>query len=293
MGSRNLSCCVDCKYCIVSKTNSKIGEWQNKNLGFNNTSLFIGRFTDDKPLKDLGIDFSLLENEIVGLGIVDCFDKRYLSDLEFITNNLDNFKIRRLLLISKVPISGEALAIIKGKRVTVAYSITGLDKYKIENTTTEDRLKSLEKLVANNTDCLVLIQPYIHNVSDLSFISKLRNIGIKALACKGFTYEKENMKELEHSGIDSSILDLYNNHGKEVLIGEEYVKELCNNNGIEYVDLKEYVCRLVDDKYRLSYEDAVISVNKVISKLDSSITICSSSDSIEEIIAYAIKRRIV
>lgn len=292
MGSRNLSCCVDCKYCIVSKTHSKITEWQSKNLGFNNTSLFIGRFTDDKPLKDLGIDFSLLENEIVGLGIVDCFDKRYLSDLEFITNNLDNFKIRRLLLISKVPISGEALAIIKGKRVTVAYSITGLDKYKIENTTTEDRLKSLEKLVANNTDCLVLIQPYIHNVSDLSFISKLKNIGVKALACKGFTYEKENMEELVSSGIDSSILDLYNNHGKEVLIGEEYVKELCNNNGIEYVDLKEYVCRLVDDKYRLSYEDAVKSVNKVISKLGS-ITICSSSDSIEEIIEYSIKRRIV
>lgn len=292
MGSRNLSCCVDCKYCIVSKTHSKRTEWQSKNLGFNNTSLFIGRFTDDKPLKDLGIDFSLLENEIVGLGIVDCFDKRYLNDLKFIINNLDNFKIRRLLLISKVPISDETLAIIKRKRVTVAYSITGLDKYKIENTTTEDRLKSLEKLVVNNTDFLVLIQPYIHNVSDLSFISKLKDIGIKALACKGFTYEKENMKELEHSGIDSSILDLYNNHGKEVLIGEEYVKELCNNNGIEYVDLKEYVCRLADDRYRLSYEDAVISVNKVISKLGS-ITICSSSDSIEEIIEYAIKRRIV
>lgn len=292
MDSRNLSCCVDCKYCIVSKTNSKIGEWQSKNLGFNNTSLFIGRFIEDKSLKDLGIDFSLLENEIVGLGIVDCFDKRYLSDLEFIVDNLDNFKIRRLLLISKVPISDEALAIIKGKRVTVAYSITGLDKYKIENTTTEDRLKSLEKLVANNIDCLVLIQPYIHNVSDLSFISKLRSIGVKALACKGFTYEKENMKELVSSGIDSSILDLYNNQGKEVLIGEEYVKKICNNNGIEYVDLKEYVCRLVDDRYRLSYDDAVKSVNKVISKLGS-ITICSSSDSIEEIIEYAIKRRIV
>lgn len=263
-----------------------------KSEQFTNTSLFIGRFIEDKPLKDLGIDFSLLENEIVGLGIVDCFDKRYLSDLEFIVDNLDNFKIRRLLLISKVPISDEALAIIKGKRVTVAYSITGLDKYKIENTTTEDRLKSLEKLVANNIDCLVLIQPYIHNVSDLSFISKLRNIGVKALACKGFTYEKENMKELVSSGIDSSILDLYDNQGKEVLIGEEYVKELCNNNGIEYVDLKEYVCRLVDGRYRLSYDDAVKSVNKVISKLGS-ITICSSSDSIEEIIEYAIKRRIV
>lgn len=191
MGSRNLSCCVDCKYCIVSKTYSKRTEWQSKNLGFNNTSLFIDRFIDDKPLKDLGIDFSLLENEIVGLGIVDCFDKRYLNDLKFIINNLDNFKIRRLLLISKVPISDETLAIIKRKRVTVAYSITGLDKYKIENTTTEDRLKSLEKLVVNNTDCLVLIQPYIHNVSDLSFMSKLKDIGIKALACKGLLMKKK------------------------------------------------------------------------------------------------------
>jgi len=38
-GNRDLSCCVDCKYCMVSKTHSKRIEWQTKNLGFNNTSI--------------------------------------------------------------------------------------------------------------------------------------------------------------------------------------------------------------------------------------------------------------
>ena len=91
--NRDLSCSVDCKYCMVSKTHSKRNEWQTKNLGFNNTSIFVGRFINDKPLKDLGIDFSLLANDIVGLGVVDCFDIRYIDDLEFMVNNLDNFKI--------------------------------------------------------------------------------------------------------------------------------------------------------------------------------------------------------
>ena len=291
LNNRDLSCSVDCKYCMVSKTHSKRIEWQNKNLGFNNTSIVIGRFIKDKPLKDLGIDFSLLANDIVGLGVVDCFDIRYIDDLEFMVNNLDNFKIRRLLLISKIPISDRILSIIKDKRVTVVYSITGLDKYKVENTTTEDRLNSLEKLVNNNTDCLVLIQPYIHGISDLSFISRLNKIGVKHIACKGFTYEKENMKELVYSGMDDSILNKYNNLGKEVFIGEDCVKELVSLNNLEYVDLKEYALRNVGDTYRLSYEDAVKSVDRVFSILKSDITICSSSESLDEIRENAIKRR--
>ena len=223
--SRNLDCAVDCKYCIVSRTASKSSEWNYKNIGFNNSTIFIGRFINDKPLENLGIDFSLLANDIVGLGIVDCFDMRYFDDLKFMINNLDNFKIKKLVLISKIPINNNILDIIKGNRVVVAYSLTGLDKYNIENTTTKDRLKSLEKLVSNNIDCLALIQPYIHGASDLSFLSDLKNIGVNYVACKGFTYNKSKMPELHKSGIDSDILSLYENSSeKELFIGLGYVK---------------------------------------------------------------------
>ena len=142
--SRNLDCAVDCKYCIVSRTASKSSEWNYKNIGFNNSTIFIGRFINDKPLENLGIDFSLLANDIVGLGIVDCFDMRYFDDLKFMINNLDNFKIKKLVLISKIPINNDILDLIKEKRVVVAYSLTGLDKYHLENTTTKDRLETRE-----------------------------------------------------------------------------------------------------------------------------------------------------
>ena len=136
-----------------------------------------------------------------------------------------------------------------------------------------------------------MIQPYIHGISDLSFISRLNKIGVKHVACKGFTYEKANMKELVYSGMDENILNKYDNLGQEVLIGENYVKELVSLNNLEYVDLKEYVLRNVGDTYRLNYEDAIKSVDRVFSVLKSDITICSSSESLDEIRENAIKRR--
>lgn len=290
--SRNLDCAVDCKYCIVSRTASKSIEWNYKNIGFNNSTIFIGRFINDKPLENLGIDFNLLANDIVGLGIVDCFDMRYFDDLKFMINNLDNFKIKKLALISKIPINNDILGIIKGSRVVVAYSLTGLDKYHIENTTTKERLKSLERLVSNDIDCLALIQPYIHGASDLSFLRDLKNIGVNYVACKGFTYNKSKMPELHKSGIDSDILSLYENSSeKEVFIGLEYVKAEINKFGLEYVDFKEYIARNTNGLYRLSREDAIKSVDRVFSYLNDKITICSSSDSLDEIRLNAIKRR--
>ena len=290
--SRNLDCAVDCKYCIVSRTASKSSEWKYKNIGFNNSTIFIGRFINDKPLENLGIDFSLLANDIVGLGIVDCFDMRYFDDLKFMIDNLDNFKIKKLVLISKLPINSDILDLIKEKRVVVAYSLTGLDKYNIENTTTKDRLKSLERLLSNNIDCLALIQPYIHGASDLSFLSDLKNIGVNYVACKGFTYNKFKMPELHKSSIDSDILSLYENSSeKEVFIGLDYVKTEINKFGLEYVDFKEYIARNTNGLYKLSREDAIKSVDRVFNYLSDKITICSSSDSLDEIRLNAIKSR--
>lgn len=139
---------------------------------------------------------------------------------------------------------------------------------------------------------MALIQPYIHGASDLNFLSDLKNIGVNYVACKGFTYNKSKMPELHKSGIDSGILSLYENSSeKEVFIGLEYVKTGINKFGLEYVDFKEYIARNTNGLYRLSREDAIKSVDRVFSYLNDKITICSSSNSLDEIRLNAIKRR--
>jgi hypothetical protein len=139
---------------------------------------------------------------------------------------------------------------------------------------------------------LALIQPYIHGASDLSFLSDLKDIGVNHIACKGFTYNKSKMPELHKSGIDSSILSLYENSSeKEVFIGLDYVKTEINKFGLEYVDFKECIARNTNGLYKLSREDAIKSVDRVFNYLSDKITICSSSDSLDEIRLNAIKRR--
>lgn len=191
-------CPVDCKYCLLSKIEKRRAGWDNgKRIGVNNTNVFLGRLPGDSPIDKMGFDFSILENDFVGFGIVDCFWDKFRDDLKFMLDNLDNFKIKRLVLISKIPVDDELVSLLKDKRVLVVYSMTGLDKYTgLENTTTADRFLSIEKLVNAGIDTSPLIHPFIMGVSDVSFLSNLRNIGITDFGFKGFRYNKETMPEV-------------------------------------------------------------------------------------------------
>ena len=156
-------CPVDCKYCLLSKIEKRRVGWDNgKRIGVNNTNVFLGRLPGDPPINKMGFDFSILENDFVGLGIVDCFWEKFRDDLKFMLDNLDNFKIKRLVLISKIPVDDELISLLKDRRVIVIYSMTGLDKYAgLENTTTADRFSSMEKLVKAGIDTFPLIHPFI------------------------------------------------------------------------------------------------------------------------------------
>lgn len=147
-------CPVDCKYCLLSKIEKRRVGWDNgKRIGVNNTNVFLGRLPGDPPIDKMGFDFSILENDFVGLGIVDCFWDKFRNDLRFMLDNLDNFKIKRLVLISKIPVDDELISLLKDRRVIVVYSMTGLDKYTgLENTTTSDRFSSMEKLIKAGID---------------------------------------------------------------------------------------------------------------------------------------------
>lgn len=289
-------CPVDCKYCLLSKIEKRRAGWDNgKRIGVNNTNVFLGRLPGDPPMDKMGFDFSILENDFVGFGIVDCFWDKFRDDLKFMLDNLDNFKIKRLVLISKIPVDDELISLLKDKRVLVVYSMTGLDKYVgLENTTTADRFSSMEKLVKARIDTFPLIHPFIMGVSDVSFLSNLRNIGITDFGFKGFRYNKETMPEVTKL-IGYDTLKLYETTNEdEVCFGAEKLHVSAYTNKLEIKTLKDRVLECqTKEELRLSKDESIKSANHLFSQLGLNAHICSSTSNKDEVFINTVKRRMI
>lgn len=289
-------CPVDCKYCLLSKIEKRRAGWDNgKRIGVNNTNVFLGRLPGDPPMDKMGFDFSILENDFVGFGIIDCFWDKFRDDLKFMLDNLDNFKIKRLVLISKIPVDDELVSLLKDKRVLVVYSMTGLDKYTgLENTTTADRFLSIEKLVKAGIDTFPLIHPFIMGVSDVSFLSNLRDIGITDFGFKGFRYNKETMPEVTKL-IDYDTLKLYETTNEdEVCFGAEKLHVSAYINKLEIKTLKDRVLECqTKEELRLSKDESIKSANHLFSQLGLNAHICSSTNNKDEVFINTVKRRMI
>lgn len=287
-------CPVDCKYCLLSKIEKRRVGWDNgKRIGVNNTNVFLGRLPGDLPMDKMGFDFSILENDFVGFGIVDCFWDKFRDDLKFMLDNLDNFKIKRLVLISKIPVDDELISLLKDKRVLVVYSMTGLDKYTgLENTTTADRFSSMERLVKAGIDTFPLIHPFIMGVSDVSFLSNLRNIGVNDFGFKGFRYNKETMPEVTKL-IGYDTLKLYETANEdEVCFGAEKLYVSAYTNKLEIKTLKDRVLECqIKEELRLSKDESIKSANHLFNQLGLNAHICSSTNNKDEVFINTVKRR--
>ena len=279
-------CPVECKYCMASKIDQRSKYWNNgSRIGINKSCVFINRLITDKPLKESNIDFTILEGDVVGFqGITDCFWNVFFDDLKFLVDNLDNFKIKKLVLTTKMPVTDKIIKLLKGKRVLVVYSLTGLDF--LEKTSTKTRLNSIEKLLKNNIDVFPIIHPYIHTISDISFLQKLQELGIRQISFKGFRYNPNNMKELEKY-IPIKILKRYDKNEEEVLLGEDFLKKEIKKYGLEYIDLKEYIYNSLDNIY--SFDEKL--VREKVKKIVNDIVISSSEKNLDTLIDYIVKRR--
>lgn len=289
-------CPVDCKYCLLSKIEKRRAGWDNgKRIGVNNTNVFLGRLPGDPPMDKMGFDFSILENDFVGFGIIDCFWDKFRDDLKFMLDNLDNFKIKRLVLISKIPVDDELVSLLKDKRVLVIYSMTGLDKYTgLENTTTADRFLSIEKLVKAGIDTFPLIHPFIMGVSDISFLSNLKSIGINDFGFKGFRYNKETMPEVTKL-IGYDTLKLYETTNEdEVCFGAEKLYVSAYTNKLEIKTLKDRVLECqTKEELRLSKDESIKSANHLFNQLGLNAHICSSTNNKDEVFINTVKRRMI
>lgn len=273
------------------KTREKF--WNNKEyrIGANKSCLFINRLPNDLPLKQMNFPFYLMSGDFIGFqGITDCFWEIYNKDMKYLVSMIIKYNIKKLNLISKIPITNEQISILLPikDRLTICYSVTGLDEY--EKTKTKDRINSLIKLRNKNFDVLPVMHPYIYGVSDFKKVfDLLKKYDFTEINWKGFRYDS-NMKNLK---LPKSILEIYNNDNedKEIIYKEEELYSYAKQLGLVFVDLKEYLHRTNSKyNYNVTKEKAIEDVNNLFSNFK---IVISSSDSKKNVIKNTIERRII
>lgn len=155
------------------------------------------------------------------------------------------------------------------------------------NTTTASRVEAIRKLKANNIDVLPIVHPYIHGYSRLNHFATLEEIGIKYVSWKWLRYNPDNMSALAEY-IPQEILNVYSGHDEnEILAGDEYIRAEAEKHGLTYVDLKKYIQRpnSVSGIIREKSEREVRELSK-------HVVFSTSDKSIEDVIEYAVNRRL-
>ena len=245
------TCPVGCMYCMAQKIDIRLDYWKDvSRIGMNKSCTFFNRLPQDPPLSQMNLPWNLLEGEYLGFqGITDCFWDIFKEDLKYIVEKVKNSNIRKLCLISKIPIDDEQINILLPikEKLIICYSITGLND--LEKTTSEERIDSLVKIRSFGIDAFPVIHPYIHGYCDIEKIMRLLNKNnFKDVNWKGFRYNQNNMKVLEKY-IKKDILEQYIGNGKEeeILIGDDYLNRLANKYKIKEANIKEYLHK--EDKY--------------------------------------------
>lgn len=285
--NKQMVCPVNCLYCMASRIDKRREYWEaGERIGMNKSCTFINRFPSDPPLKDMPIPWELLNGEYLGFqGITDCFWGKYEQDLEWLIGKVLDSRIKKLVLVSKIPVTDKQIELLKtlGDRIVVIYSVTGADA--LERTTTTSRLDAIKRLKEAGVDVLPIVHPYIAGYSDLSSFPILREIGVRYVSWKGLRYNPENMPDLKKF-IPADILKQYEKNEDEVFLGKEVIEKAARDNHLEYVDLKDYIQK-PNSVSGISLEEATREV-EALAKM---VVFSTSDKSKQDVIDRVIKRR--
>jgi len=281
-------CPVGCKYCMAQKIDMRVKYWKDTNrIWVNKSCVFFNRLPQDPKIQDMNFPWHLLDWEYLWYqGITDCFRNIFTDDLKYIAKRVAKSSIRKLCLISKIPINSEQISIlteIKDKTI-ICYSTTWLDD--LEQTTTMSRIESLVTLRDLWFDVLPVMHPYIHWYTKAEEVFRqLKKYGFDKINWKGFRYNKENMKWLNES-IPNNVLNQYNSDEEENLLGINYLAELAKKYNLQYYDLKEYLHK--------NPIDLLLDEKKVLNQVDELLKMCvfSSSSSQNSVKENCISRRL-
>lgn len=286
-GAHGHGCPVGCEYCVITKVESRRELWNERTiLGINKAVTILNPPPDvrnEQAMREF-YDFppELLRGDFVGFNAIsDPFWPKYKKELEwFLERVAPQAKI--VTCVTKWNPSEQVLdrlAQIPNFRLVV--SITGLDS--IERTKTGQRLALLEAAKRKGILAFPVVHPYIAGMSDLSFLSRLKEIGYEDVDIKGLRYSHENMSPW----MPESSRQLYEGTKEQEILPEDGWREKVEQAGLSLTGLKSWYRQGFESMMpKLSREESERLVGEILKRAN-----ITSSDTDKAVIEEAIKRR--
>lgn len=284
---KQTSCPIGCKYCVITKVDSRRELWNKKTIiGMNKAVTILNPPPDKNDKKALeefyNFPLELLKGDIVGFNALsDPFWPKYREELNYFLQEVAPIA-KLIVCVTKFNIDDamlKQLAEIPNFRLTV--SITGLDT--IENNSTKNHLCLLEKSKSFGIKAFPLVHPYIAGMSDLSFLSSLKNMGYDCVDIKGLRYNHDSMKDW----MPEQSQKYYLNTNEQEILSEDGWREKVISAELKIKSLKEWYKEDCPMKPKLEIEEARISVEEILEYAN-----ITSSDTDEAVIEASIRRRL-
>ena len=280
---KNTACPIGCEYCMVTKIDARSTKWKKQHrYGLNKTLLFVNKFPDEK---EFIYNKEFIQDEFVGFeGISDPFWNVYHP---FLFEFLQSANVsKKIILVTKWKLDQDIISkILQFKNLVIAISITGLDKFNIEKTSTKDRIYNLELLMNNNIPTIPLIHPYISGLCDLSFLNDIASLGIKEVSVKGFRFNKKNMPIIANK-LKNPLY--FENQENEILVND--FNDSLSRFGINNISFRSWAHR-----NNVGYKKSNRTISEIegtVNKLLKEVVISSSESNFNEIRRIAIERRL-
>lgn len=280
-------CPVGCEYCVVTKVESRRELWNEKTiLGLNKAVTILNPPPDlenEKAVHDF-YDFpvELLRGDIVGFnGISDPFWPKYRKELEFFLEKVAPIA-KIITCVTKFNPPNEILdRLAEFSNFRLVVSITGLDG--LEKTKTSDRLNLLERAKQKDIRAFPIIHPYIADLSDLSFLPHLKELGYEEIDVKGLRYNPDTMS----SWMPDSSKVYYEGTNEQEILPEDGWREKVERADLKLTSLNRWYRQGFEDMTpKLTHEEAERLVTEISKRAN-----ITSSDTDESVIDEAIKRR--
>ena len=284
------ACPVSCRYCFITEHDTRREVWNsnpiagiNKACTYINVPPWIGQ---DEATRQRFENFpwKILKGDFVDFtAITDPFWPRIGSWLEIFLEKVSPLA-KLVTCVSKWPLSRDQMELVaRYPNFFLVVGITG-NHPSVEKVSVQQHLETLALAREYGVRALPISHPYIAGVSDLSFLSELRDIGYDEISVKGLRYCHARMS----SWMPKSSQRYYIGREDEEVLPEDGWRKKVADAGFSLLSPKEWYLREgASMEPHLSHKEAEMFVDQVL-KL-ANVTSSSSSEAVRE---SAIQRRL-
>jgi len=284
------ACPVSCQYCFITEHDTRREVWNtnpiagiNKACTYINVPPWIG---EDKATADRfeNLPWEILKGDHVGFtAITDPFWPRLERWLRIFLEKVSPVA-KIVTCVSKWPLSRKQMELVaQYPNFFLVVGITG-NQPPIESVSVRKHLETLTLAREYGVRALPISHPYIAGVSDLSFLSELRDLGYDEISVKGLRYCHARMS----SWMPKSSQQYYIGKEDEEILPEDGWREKIYEAGFSLLSPKQWYLREgMKFEPHLSKEDAGRLVGRVLELAN--VTSSSSSEAVRK---AAIERRL-